>query len=565
SGEILQGYSVAVKGEKIAFLGKDCRHTVGPDTQVIDAAGKVLIPGLIDSHTHMDFPVVMPHNYVGEAILSGTTTIITETVELANVLGRGCYPAILHFLASLKDLPIKFFATAPSLIPVLPEIEEGTPFTPEELAGLLKNEQILGLGESNWISVLDENEAALDMLEKCRQTGKRLEGHGAGARGAKLAAYAACGISSDHEALSAEDVLERLRLGMHVMIREGSVRRDLESISRIRKSITDCRRLILVTDGLKPEDLMEYGYMTHLVQKAIDLGFDPVTAIQMATINPAEYFRLDHRCGGIAPGRDADMLLIPDLRTIKCELVVSKGRVVARNGNLLVQACKYEPLEMEMNSMHVSKTFEAPDFNVLLEDGMGAGLFRVIHLVTDVITEQLLAQLPVKNKQVQADPGKDIIKISVIDRHRGSHRSFTGFVKGFGMRAGAVACSYSWEARSPMVVVGAREADMATAVNRVVQLGGGLAVCNAGQILAEISLPIGGFLATCSVREAADRFDRIGKALKDLGCLLPNPYLTLMTSAGTFLPFFRITQSGLVDIRKKKIVGLVKARAAGRT
>lgn len=554
SGELLEGYSIAIKGEKIAFVGKNGNHTIGSETKVIDAEGKVVIPGFIDAHTHLDIPIVHPNEYLRYSILSGTTTVVTETLEIANVLG---YEGVLNLLDALKEQPIKFFATVPSLVPTLPALEEGTPISPEEVDSLLKLDRIVGLGETHWLPIIDENEEVLAILSRGHEVKKRLEGHGAGAKGNKLVAFAAAGISSCHESITMEEAVDRLRLGMYVMVREGSVRRDLEAISSIRGKISDFRRLILVSDGLNPEDLLNYGHMSYIVQKAIDLGFEPIKAIQMATINPAEYFSLDGICGGIAPGRDADILIIPDLRTIRCQLVIAKGQIAAQNGELLLEPRKDRPPAVALKSVRLPKRFTAADFNVPVRNTKVEVEVRVVNLVSEVITRELIAKLPVANGSIQADPKQDIVKVAVIDRHHGTGRSFTGFVKGFGMKSGAFASSYSWEARSPIVVIGANEDDMACAVNRIAELSGGIIVCAGGKILAELPLPIGGLLATCSVEEAAERLYQIRQSLKNLGCSLSNPYLSIQTLSGTFLPYFRITQEGLVNSKEKRIVALI--------
>ena len=282
TGEILDGQSVCTCGERIACMGTDVGYAIGDGTTVIDAGGATLIPGFIDGHAHVASSFTAGE-FLKYAARGGTTTIVTETLEPYAVAG---IKGVLDFLASLKDQPIKFFATAPAMVSTSRALMG---IDMADLETLLAREEIVGLGESYWQAVLQNPDVFLPIFANTMGHRKLLEGHSAGARGNKLQAYAACGVSSCHEPIKAEEVLDRLRLGIYVMIREGSIRRDLAEIARIKDMVADTRRLILTTDGISPADLMEMGYMEYLVQKAIDCGFDPVTAVQMATLNVAEH------------------------------------------------------------------------------------------------------------------------------------------------------------------------------------------------------------------------------------------------------------------------------------
>jgi len=329
--ELLPRQNVAIKGAWIAYVGPEEEERIGPTTKVIDALGKVMVPGFIDSHAHIADGFFKPSEFLRYTIAGGTTTIVTEIIEPYPITG---YEGLLDFLASLQDQPIKVFATAPAMV----STSKNARGLPEEvLSKLLMRDDVLGLGESYWQGVLQEPEVFLPNFKKTLDMGKKLEGHSAGAKGPRLMAYLSTGISSCHESTDAQDVLERLRLGIHVMVREGSIRRDLAEIARIKDTKVDFRRLILVTDGLNPADLHDMGNMDYVVQKAIDCGFDPVSAIQMATVNPAEYFSLEGILGGIAPGRYADLVILPDIQTIKPEWVISMGQIACRAGELLLQ------------------------------------------------------------------------------------------------------------------------------------------------------------------------------------------------------------------------------------
>jgi adenine deaminase len=388
TGELLDHYSVTIKGEWIAYVGDEPGDTIGPHTKIIDAKGKTIIPGLIDGHAHLGWLSTVSE-FLQYAMVGGTTTIITETMEAFAIMGS---EGVVDFLSSLREQPIKIFGTAPSMVSIS---KKARGISKETLRKLLLRDDMVGLGESYWQAVMQEPEHFLPIFEETLRFGKRLEGHSAGAKGRKLMSYIAPGISSCHESISPEEVLERLRLGVYVMVREGSIRRDLAPISRIKDAGVDLRRLMLVTDGIAPGDLLEKGYMEFVVQKAIDCGFDPVHAIQMATINVAEYFFLDGMIGGVVPGKYADMLIIPDPKIIKAEYVVSNGKVVAREGNLTVSPRRHVFSTDTLNSIHLLRRLRASDFSIPVEGDSSPVNVRVIDQVTGLVTKELIVSLPV--------------------------------------------------------------------------------------------------------------------------------------------------------------------------
>jgi len=483
-------------------------------------------------------------------MVGGTTTIITETLEAFPVAG---YEGVVDFLASLSDQPIKIFATAPAMVSIS---KKARGISRETLKKLLGRDDILGLGESYWQTVIQEPEEFLPIFEETLCFGKRLEGHSAGAKGRKLMAYMAPGISSCHEAINAEEVLERLRLGIHVMIRQGSIRRDLAPISKIKDAGVDLRRLILVTDGIEPGDLLEKGYMESVVQKAIDCGFDPVNAIQMATINAAEYFLLDGIIGGIAPGRYADMLIVPDSRIIKAEYVISKGKIIAREGNLLVSPRKHVFSRDSLNSIHLLRELEPSDFSIpVMRDSSHVDV-RVIDQVTDLLTKELIVSFPVIDGEIRSDASRDIIKVAAIDRGYSPGKIFVGLIRGFRLSTGAIACSASWDT-SDIIVVGENDKDMAGAVNRIYALQGGAVAYVKGEILAEIPFPVFGIMADMPMEMLSERMKEITGVIKDLGFPFGDPLLTLITLTGAAIPFLRICEEGLVNLKDGKSLDLI--------
>ena len=552
TGELLTGDTVLIKGDKIAYVGKSTSQSIGPDTQIIDALGKILIPGLIDGHTHITENTHSASELIRYAMTSGTTTIITEVNAIAFPLG---YRGIIEFLKSLRNQPIKFFITLPPMVAISPVAKEHA-LTVSDFRKLLREKEVVGLGEPSWAPVLEGDERILDFIAETIQAGKIVDGHTAGARDNKLQAYIATGISSCHEPITAEEVLERLRLGLFVLIREGEIRSELESIARIKDENIDLRRLILSTDGLGPRQYVTDGYMDFVVQKAIELGFNPIPAIQMATINVAQRFALDDFVGGIAPGKYADIVIIPDLTIIQPEYVISNGQVVAKNGQLLVEPREHTYPAAMQKTIHLNKRFEASDFAVPADSGRGRVRVRVIDQTTKLLTQEAIIELPVSDGLVPMDTGKDILKVAAIERTYVPGKHFVGFIRGMGLKHGAVANSIAWDT-SNIIVVGASESDMAQAVNRLKELNGGIVVSAGGQILAELSLPIGGIISQQPMGILARKLQNIQEAAHNLGCSSPDIRLTLSVLTTAAIPFLRICEAGLVDVRQNRFINLI--------
>ena len=550
TGEFIQDQTVLVKGAWIAYVGSEAGPSIGPDTTVLDASAKILIPGLIDSHAHLADALYSPAEFLSRAMAGGTTTIITETIEPFPIRGE---EGIVDFLEALKDQPIKIFATVPPLASTSP-LSHGMPR--KTLKSLLLRDDVLGLGEPYWQAVFQGPETFLPLFEETFLSGRKVEGHSAGAKGRILSAYIASGISSCHEPITAEEALERLRLGIHIMVREGSVRGDLAAMSSLNDANIDLRRLILVTDAVRPLDLLERGYMEYVVQKAIDAGFEPVKAIQMATLNAAEYFLLDGLVGGIAPGRQADLLIIPDARTIKAEVVISKGKVIARHGKLLVPPRTHAFSEQTMNSVHLPKAMEPDDFAIPLPDTTGLVHVRVIDQVTELVTREFKIPLPVEDGKIRTDVDQDLLKVAAIERSVSPGKAFVGLIRGFGLKSGAMASSSAWDT-SDIIVVGANEGDMAAAVNRIHALQGGLVLCADGKVLSEIPLPIFGLMSDMSLTDLAKRLEEFIKQAKALGFPFDDAHKTLVTLTGAAIPFLRISEYGLMDIKTGKTVPLI--------
>jgi adenine deaminase len=546
TGELLRA-DVAVAGDAIAAVAPDLERTAGPATARIDARGRVLVPGFVDAHTHLDVFVALP-DLLREAIPRGLTAVVTEMTQVTSALGL---EGARWFLETLRAQPIHAFATAPVISYLTAEDAAGDPvISATELAWLLEDPQVLGLGEVYWHRLLPEPDRLLPLMARARALGKTVEGHSAGARGPRLAACAAMGVDSCHEPITAGEALERLRLGMRVLIRQGSIRRDLDAVLAVSETGVSLRRAALVSDGVWPGDLLAHGYMDGIVQAAIERGVPPVTAYQMASLNPAEHFGLDRRLGGLAPGRSADLLVLPDLRTVRPELVLARGRIAAREGRCLVP-CPAPPFPAGLYDGPRPGPLDPSSFR-LAAAGSRARV-RVIRAAADIVTEEAVGELPVRDGAVVADPAADLLLAAVLDR-RGAGRRGLGVVQGFGLREGAIASSVSFDA-ADLVVVGAGLEAMAAAVQRVVALGGGLAVVDgAGAVRAQVALPLGGVAAAAPVPEVARELRALEGALRGLGCALARPLLTLQTLTFSAVPALRLTSRGLLAVKTRTIV-----------
>lgn len=553
-GEVVNVYTeevvrwdVAVADGRIAAVGPDLSALAGPATERLDVRGKVLVPGFLDAHTHLDILVTVPA-LLREAIPRGLTALVTEMGQVTSALGA---PGARWFLDTLGVQPIHAYATAPVISYLTAEARPDQPLLDAAALGtLLEDPRVLGLGEVYWHRLLPEPERLLPLIDRARALGKTVEGHTAGARGPRLLACAAAGLASCHEPITAMEALERLRLGMRVMIREGSVRRDLEAVLEVRHTGVSLRRATLGSDGIWPPDLLARGYMDGIVQRAIDLGLAPVTAYQLASLNAAEHFGLDGELGGIAPGRWADFLVLPNLRTVRPEAVVARGRVVAREGRCLVP-CPEVPMPAGL--------YPGPRPGPLDPASLRLGATgartraRVIRIAGDILTTEAEATLPVRDGAVLADPASDVLLAAVCDRRTGLRRGL-GLVQGVGLREGAVASTLSFDT-ADLVLVGASREALAAAGQRAVAIGGGFVVVDArGAVRAELPLPLGGIATAAPVREVAQGLDAVAAALRDLGCGLAHPLLTLQTLTFTAIPALRLTTRGLLAVKSREHV-----------
>lgn len=551
TGELLEDWGVAVAGTRIAAIGPEVGRQVGPGTSVIEARGRIVAPGFIDGHTHLDC-IHRLDQYLAAAIPTGLTTLITETSQLGTV---GGYPALAAFLAHLPRLPITALATAPTISYLLSDRGDGQPMlTTEEMARLLEDPSVVGLGEVYWPALLDGRADLRLLLAKAEAVGKPVEGHTAGARGGKLAACVAAGISSCHEPITAPEIRERLRLGLTTMVRDGSIRRDLAALEGALKGIVP-RRLALVSDTVWAHHLLERGYLDGSARQALRMGLEPMQALQAITLAPAEHFRIEGRVGGLAPGRQADLVLLDDLPAFRVSLVIARGRVVAEDGRVTVPIPPVDFPPGVFPGPRVHRTLGLDDLRIPAPAGRDRVRARVIHFSGEIVTQAVVREVPTREGALVADPEADLLKVVAMDR-RGRGQIARGFVSGYGLRRGALACSISFDAAN-LVLLGASDADMLAAAGRMLAMGGGLVVAVDGVIRAEVPLPLGGTISDQPMGVLAGEITACQQALAERGCVRENPLLSAQVLTFIAIPALRIRERGLWDVRRNQVIPLI--------
>ncbi|MFC1917954.1 adenine deaminase [Chloroflexota bacterium] len=536
TGEVESG-NVAVCGDRVAGVG-DYREA----KEVIDLGGRYLAPGLINGHTHLESSMLDVEQYARAVVPHGTAAIITDLHEIANVAGMA---GIRYVMDYARRLPFALFLMAPSCVPATHLETSGATVTPEDIKIMLRWKECLGLGEvMNFPGVLFGDEVMLGKIDIA--AGKVKDGHAPGVRGKDLAAYIAAGIGSDHESVTLAEAEEKLRQGMYVMIREGSSEKNLEALLPL---VTDktCKRTFFVVDDRSAADLLHDGDIDAVVRKAIRLGLDPVRAIQMATINTAEYFRLDD-LGAIAPGRFANMIVVDDLEKLTISRVFYRGRLVAEEGKSLF-GFKEPPAGRIRNTVNI-KPFSVESLKIKAKNAT----MPVIEVVPgQIITRRREEKVIVSEGFVTSDTERDILKLVVLERHKATGNIGLGLVHGFGLKQGALASSIAHDSHN-IVAVGVSEEDIYTAVREIERLQGGLVVVEAGRVVASLGLPIAGLLANESLEMVVSKLEKLEELARKMGAKLDAPFATLSFLALPVIPELRLTDLGLVDVNQFKLI-----------
>jgi len=541
TGELLDA-DVAISGQYVAAVGPGYE---GRET--FDATGLTLLPGLIDGHMHIESTKLLPDQFARAVLPHGTTTVVIDPHEIANVFGL---KGVRALLASAEHVPIEIFVMVSSCVPASEFESSGATVSAEEIGSFLgEDPRVLGVAEMmNFPSVVAGTDDSLSKLEQSRLAGNRhIDGHAPGLSGRALNAYVAAGVRSDHECTTLEEAVEKRRLGMWIMIREGSAARNVEALLPLVLRHGPANTL-LCTDDREPDDLVDDGHIDAVMRKAIALGCPPAEAVVMATLNAARYHGLAEH-GAIAPGYVADVVAVSTLEDVRPEAVWKRGREVVRDGSAIGVPPSTVP-EWMRGSVRLGPV-DADAFAVRAN-----GAVRVIGVSPGAIVTQALVDEPGRcDGLAVADPSRDLAKIAVIERHRRTGRIGLGFVRGFGLRRGALASSYAHDAHN-VVVVGVDDADMAAAVNRLSETGGGQVAVAEGLVVGEVACPIGGLLSDRPMEEVAGAVRSMHRAVRRLGGTLPSPFMAMSFLALSVIPELKITDRGLVDTVRFELVPL---------
>lgn len=541
SGEVHRANVAVHKG---LVAGYDCASA----RSVINLDGKILSPGFIDGHVHIESAMVTIPEYARAVVPRGTTSVVIDPHEIANVWGM---EGIRYMLDSSKNVPLNVFVMLSSCVPATSMETSGATLDAEALSELMDDARVLGLAEvMNYPGVIFRDP---EVLKKIRLAGeKRVDGHAPGLTGRDLTAYIAAGIKSDHECTSVDEAQERLRQGMYIMLREGSAAKNLRDLLPAVTPLNS-RQFLFVSDDRHPSDILKEGHIDNMIRISIEAGLDPILALQIASLNSAQYFGL-RDLGAIAPGYRADIAVLDDLEDPHVEMVIKDGRLVAKDGDLCAR--------LERVPVPEHKSMQVGDIGLKSFEIIGEpGVARVIGIVPDQIITKSLRFIPnIDDGKIISDTKQDILKIAVVERHKATGNIGLGLVQGFGLDSGALATSVAHDSHN-IAVMGVADEDVLAAVLAVVQMGGGLAVVQNGMVKSSLPLPVAGLLSERHMREVANGIDDCIDAAHELGCTLKDPFMTLSFLCLPVIPELKLTDKGLVDVTKFQFVPLFLERS----
>ncbi len=558
SGEIIPGTDIAIAAGRFAYVGPDASHAIGPATQVIDADGRYLVPGLCDAHMHVESGMVTVTEFARAVIPHGTTSMFIDPHEIANVLGL---PGVRLMHDEAMGLPVSVFVQMPSCVPSAGGLENpGAVLGPDEVREAMAWPNIIGLGEMmNFPGVIAGDHKMLAEIAATQRAGKTVGGHYASPDlGLPFHAYAAGGPADDHEGTRAEDAIARVRQGMRAMLRLGSAWYDVAAqIKVVTESGLDPRNFILCTDDSHSGTLVKDGHMNRVVRHAIAQGLKPITAIQMATLNTAQHFGLERELGSITPGRRADVVLTSDLVTLPIEMVIARGKVLAEHGKLTADIPAFAYPASAKNTVNMKRDLTAADFAIAAPKGANEVTARVIGVIENQApTRALEKRLKVSSGLVDADGQSGVCQTAVVERHKATGGISNAFVSGFGYNVDCAVASTVAHDSHHMIVVGTNRDDMATAANILRKVGGGAVVVSKGRTLALVELPIAGLMSDERAEIVAVKAGQLVDAMKACGCTLNNAYMQHSLLALVVIPELRISDIGLVDVRTFEKVDL---------
>ena len=548
SREILSKIDISISKQRIAYVGEDSSHTVGPSTTVIDLEGKYITPGFADPHVHID-QFILPSELAKKSLLCGVTSLFSDPIDIVSVCG---YRGFQEFVKLCSNLPIRIFNVIPGGLPVDRKFSHGKALSASQEKLAIKLSNVVGLGEVfSWTKVTTRDSKTMKTLQTMLDNDCIINGHTAGASGKKLNAYVSSGILSCHEPINFDQVLERLRLGMWIMIREGSIRRDLKEIlPQVMSKGLFTNRLMFCSDGVDPLDLSKYGHIDHCVRESIKLGLDPVDAVTIASKNCFDYYNMGKDLGGIAPGKIADILVFDYLTTMKPNKVFVGGKLVVSNGTLVAKINK-KPVPKWLTKTVKLKKLSAKDF--IIKSKSKSVTANLIHMISEIITKKDEEELGVKDGNVCASVDKDVWKVAAFDRTYGSGKRAIGFLKNFGPQIGAFASTWSFH-ENDMIVIGSNEEDMQHAANNLLKFQGGMTVVKNGKILASLPLKMAGIISTDSFEKVSQNFQDVNSTILDSGCKFQNPHLIPLFLPFLALPAIRILFGGIVDIKTRSYI-----------